>query len=97
VSPASRSQADIDRLGDKLQSLAPHLSDDERALLGDIFAVAAECIGAPEAGGGPPAALAGGAPGGAPVRDQFLGAFTAGAVPDASTLRMKITQPGAPQ
>ncbi|HEY0358355.1 MAG TPA: hypothetical protein VGD11_07215 [Mycobacteriales bacterium] len=99
MNAASRSQDDIERLGDKLQSLSSHLSDDERALLGEIFAVAAESIGGPGAGAGsdPPAAFAGSAPGGSPVRDQFLGAFAAGAVPDATTLRMKITQPVVPE
>jgi hypothetical protein len=88
MEPGPRTQADIERLGDKLGAM-PDLSDDERGLLTEIFAVAVEAITTDPAAD-PTAPLGTAQPAGSPVRDQFVAAFEPGALSDAAVLMRKV-------
>jgi hypothetical protein len=89
--PVQITKDEIDKLSQKLETVTSQLSDEERALLSSIFAVAADVVGRPS-----PQSLASAAPSPGigeagpvaavegvltPIREQFVRSFTAGPLP----------------
>lgn len=82
-------QSDVQTLGDKIGGLEQQLSDQEKALLSGVFALATESISTGSSsvvarGGGKDTPIEVGVEGDLPpLRDQFVNAFTPGEVADA--------------